>query len=83
MTNILKSFFSIENKKDKFDFLDGYRGSLALWVLMHHAFYFLNIYPYFELTGLYLGVVCFFILSAFLLTYGLPNQLNLNNNDHS
>ena len=63
---------------EKLEFLDGLRGSLALWVLMHHIamdFKMRNDYNYFHSTGYLIGVSGFFILSAFLLTYRLICQL--------
>ena len=65
------------NELEKIDFLDGYRGTLAIWVLMMH----LNVYKYFHGTGSYIGVPCFFILSSFLLTYRLLNQFNNDKNN--
>ena len=74
MSNILKFIFKSEGKIDRFDFLDCFRGSLVNWVLLHHAYFGFGIYRYFRMTGYYIGVNGFFILSAFLLTYRLLNH---------
>ncbi len=65
---------------EKIDFLDGFRGTLAIWVLMMHSTYALKVNKYFRGTGSYIGVPCFFILSSFLLTYRLLNQFNNDKN---
>ena len=74
---------SNSEKYKKFESLDGFRGSLALSVLVHHAMLWLNkydIYPFFVTLGNYYGVIGFFILSSFLLTYRLLIDLNRSNN---
>jgi peptidoglycan/LPS O-acetylase OafA/YrhL len=60
-------------KKKTLDFLDGHRGFLAYVVLLNHlAFMFgIGVIHLFEWTGYYIGVVGFFVLSSFLLTYRL------------
>ena len=71
-----KSFLKEEKVKNKLDFLDGFRGMLCLWVLTNHTSN--NIYGptyQFEQTGHYIGVNGFFILSSFLLTYRLMDEL--------
>jgi peptidoglycan/LPS O-acetylase OafA/YrhL len=67
---------------EKIDFLDGFRGTLAIWVLMMHSTYALKVNKYFRGTGSYIGVPCFFILSSFLLTYRLLNQFNNDKNSY-
>ena len=74
--NFIQFIFSTEITKGKFDFLDGLRGSFALWVLIFHKSQNIDNfqktdYYYFYLTGYFIGVVGFFILSSFLLTYRL------------
>ncbi len=69
-------------KYKKFECLDGFRGSLALSVLVHHALVWFNkydIYPFFVTLGNYYGVIGFFILSSFLLTYRLLIDLDRSN----
>ena len=71
-----------ENKKNHVDFLDGYRGTLALWVFIHHCNFYARLgcdYSYFHYTGYYIGVIGFFILSSYLLTYRLLAEFNKNN----
>ncbi len=65
------------------DFLNGFRGSLALLVLVHHAVYYLELkgdYRFFLPVGYYVGVPGFFILSAYLLTYRIYEEFILVNN---
>jgi peptidoglycan/LPS O-acetylase OafA/YrhL len=74
--NFTQFIFSSEKTQGKFDFLDGLRGSFALWVLIFHVSQNIDNfqktdYYYFNLTGYFIGVVGFFILSSFLLTYRL------------
>ena len=76
-------FFRSLKKKQKMylDFLDGYRGSLAYWVFLHHAKTLGHLdcdYDYFFMTGYYIGVVGFFLLSSYLLTYRLLDELKEN-----
>ena len=54
----------------RFDFLDNYRGLMALSVLLTHA----GIAQYSLLSGHLFGVICFFLLSSFLLTYQMIDQ---------
>ena len=56
----------------RFDYLDNYRGLLAVSVLLTHA----GIWQYFFLHGQHFGVVCFFLLSSFLLTYQMLCQFS-------
>ena len=72
--------FSSDAATGTFEFLDGFRGALALWVLIHHLELRGDL-KYFYLTGYYIGVVGFFILSSFLLTYRLLCQFNEKDND--
>ena len=67
------------------DYLDGYRGSLAYWVFLHHVKILgqLNTdYNYFFMTGYFIGVVGFFLLSSYLLTYRLLDELNENGDNN-
>jgi peptidoglycan/LPS O-acetylase OafA/YrhL len=61
------------NINEKFYILDGYRGFLAIDVVLNHFSKFNNgsDFDIFYATGYYIGVNGFFILSAFLLTYRL------------
>ena len=36
----LNDLLIFDNVKNHVDFLDGFRGTLALWVLIHHCNYF-------------------------------------------
>lgn len=65
---------SLPNKEFHCDFLDGFRGTLALWVLIGHLHIGDESYT-FSITGHYIGVNGFFILSSFLLTYRLMDEL--------
>jgi peptidoglycan/LPS O-acetylase OafA/YrhL len=60
-------------EKKIINFLDGYRGFLAIIVTLHHigCFFFTGDVVYFRLTGYFIGVVGFFVLSSFLLTHRL------------
>ena len=76
------SFNKMENVNNRVDFLDGYRGTLALWVFIHHCNYFAKLegdYSFFHFTGYYIGVVGFFILSSYLLTYRLLKEMDKSN----
>ena len=71
-------FSLLDIKWDSFNKLtwDGLRGSFAFWVLIFHISQNIDNfqktdYYYFNLTGYFIGVVGFFILSSFLLTYRL------------
>jgi peptidoglycan/LPS O-acetylase OafA/YrhL len=62
------SVFKSQKRSNNFDFLDGYRGFLVLTVIAHHFDL------YFEIIngiGYRIGVLGFFMLSAYLLTYRL------------
>lgn len=83
MLKILSNLFSSENTIGKFEFLDGYRGSLVNYVVMHHIAQLLGINKYFIMTGYSIGVMGFFILSAFLLTYRLLVQFNNEANSNT
>lgn len=71
-----KKQFENQKKSERFDFIDGYRGSLVLIVLIIHC----KINENCELVNLTLGysqsysIAGFFMLSAFLLTYRLLND---------
>lgn len=70
----LQNYFEDSQKSlsNRFDFLDGYRGFCAIIVVLHHtASYIINVgdFKYFYLTGYFIGVFGFFVLSSFLLTY--------------
>jgi peptidoglycan/LPS O-acetylase OafA/YrhL len=65
------------NSSTRFKFLDGYRGFCALLVVMNHMVHFTplkNDYQIFYENGFYVGLVGFFILSSFLLTYKMIND---------
>ena len=73
--------FKTEKIKNHVDFLDGYRGTLAIWVLLGHCYMYANLdgdFRYFEFTALFIGVCGFFLLSAYLLTYRLLDDLSKN-----
>ena len=53
----------------RFEYLDSFRGILAISVILFHSGY-----SPFTMHGFYLGVIGFFILSSFLLTYRLLKQ---------
>ena len=55
-----------------FDFLDSYRGLAAISVAFSHAIFHLGDFPIMD--GFYFGVISFYLLSAFLLTYRLVIQ---------
>ena len=73
--SIYSLLFSSDSGTGTFEFLDGFRGVLALWVLIHHLLLEGDL-KYFDLTGYFIGVVGFFNLSSFLLTYRLLCQFN-------
>ena len=82
--SFFKFLFASEDTNNKLDYLEGFRGALANWVFFHHGVYLFPVkntdYMFFEMTGYFIGVNGFFILSAFLLTYRLLTQLNMQNN---
>ena len=80
LISVYSFLFSNDAATGTFEFLDGFRGVLALWVLVHHLGLQGDL-KYFDLTGYYIGVVGFFILSSFLLTYRLLCQFNEKDND--
>jgi peptidoglycan/LPS O-acetylase OafA/YrhL len=63
------------------EFLDGHRGALAYWVFIHHVYTVASLdsdYKYFFMTGYYIGVIGFFLLSSYLLTYRLLEEVYTN-----
>ncbi len=73
MLSFLSKLINEESNK-KIDFLDGYRGTLGLWVLVGHTNLLIN-GPGMDPFGHHIGVNGFFILSSFLLTYRLLDEL--------
>lgn len=67
-----------QSDQNKFSCLDGFRGMLALIVIVTHSKFNGNceIVNFIESKALIVAVNGFFILSAFLLTYRLLNELN-------
>jgi peptidoglycan/LPS O-acetylase OafA/YrhL len=66
------------DRMHRFSFLDGYRGFLALFVLLYHASFWFNFkgdYDVLRGSGYFIGVIGFFVLSSFLLTYRLLSEL--------
>ena len=66
------------------DFLDGYRGVLAYWVFISHVNLHGNLtgdYDYFRKTGYFIAVIGFFLLSSYLLTYRLVEELKKHGDD--
>jgi peptidoglycan/LPS O-acetylase OafA/YrhL len=63
------------NKISQFEYLDGLRGSYCLAVLFYHASgyhsFIHNEFRFFAAIGPFYGVIGFFVLSSFLLTYRL------------
>lgn len=61
--------------KSQFEYLDGLRGSYCLAVLFYHASgyhsFIYNEFRFFAAIGPFYGVIGFFVLSSFLLTYRL------------
>jgi peptidoglycan/LPS O-acetylase OafA/YrhL len=80
---IKKIFFLNEiERNNKIDVLDGFRGILAITVVIQHTIAHFNLggdYRAFDGTGYYVGVISFFILSAFLLTYKMFGQMMKSN----
>lgn len=80
--NLITQIFELNNtttnkppnngEKSHFDFLDGYRGSLALLVVITHTVYDEMIANYSQSYS----IAGFFMLSAFLLTHRLLDDLN-------
>lgn len=76
-----KNFYDERDKQEtvaqnRFDYLDGYRGTLALIVIVAHSHQFVNvkILKYDQgITHSY-GIGGFFMLSAFLLTFRLLEE---------
>ena len=72
---------SLESNSRHFDFLDGYRGLCALFVVNQHGAWEVKKgqeYFMFIGWGTHLGVQGFFVLSAFLLTYRFIKELDNN-----
>ncbi len=67
-------------KLRNFDFLDSYRGLAALSVVLTHSSLFFEGFHWI-IHALYFGVVSFFLLSSFLLTYRLIIQYEAANYD--
>ncbi|CAF0722964.1 unnamed protein product [Brachionus calyciflorus] len=68
-----------------FNYLDGVRGFLALYVLCVHLYITMNtpgILAVFNCEGVHIGVFGFFVLSAFLLTYKMLNDLKKSQTFH-
>ena len=66
------------------DFLDGYRGVLSYWVFMTHVQVLAKLngdYEYFMGSGYFIGVIGFFLLSSFLLTFRLLQELKKDGDD--
>ncbi len=62
----------------RFDYFDGYRGLLAILVVLHHCFGHFqleNDWKVFDGVGNHVGVSGFFVLSTFLHTYLLLKNL--------
>ncbi|CAF0927553.1 unnamed protein product [Brachionus calyciflorus] len=82
---VINLFLEDSQKKvtDRFDFLDGYRGFCALTVTIHHV---IPVYgdpgdfKWFQMTGYFIGVLGFFVLSSFLLTYRMIKDFNKSKN---
>ena len=58
----------------RFDVLDGFRGLLAISVIIQHTIMMLPLkgdYLLYDRIGTFIGVSTFFVLSSFLLTYKL------------
>lgn len=71
----------VKEIRNDLNFLDGFRGSLAIWVLIGHTCGYFNMSKSnpFDISGHYIGVNCFFILSSFLLTLRLSDELFSSN----
>ena len=70
----------IELENKKFDRLDGFRGILAISVVLQHTYaveekIIPKKYKLVQHLGTYFGVPSFFVLSSFLLTYKLLDQM--------
>ena len=82
--NLLKKTFVLNEieKITRLSVLDGFRGLLAISVVIQHTIGIFNMtgdYKWFNLLGTYVGVPSFFVLSSFLLTYKLFDQMNKSN----
>ncbi|CAF1095127.1 unnamed protein product [Brachionus calyciflorus] len=83
--NVVKLLLEDSQKKvtDRFDFLDGYRGFCALTVTLHHT---VPVYgdpgdfKWFIKAGYFIGVLGFFVLSSFLLTFRMIKDFNKSKN---
>ena len=81
LTCLYRLFLIIFSTKMYLDFLDGYRGSLAYWLFVHHAKILGRMdgeYKHFFMTGYFIGVVGYFLLSSYLLTYRLLDEIKEN-----
>ena len=66
------------------DFLDGFRGTLAYWVFLTHVQLLAHLtgdYDFFINVGYFIGVIGFFLLSSFLLTFRLIEELKKDGDD--
>ena len=73
----------ITNRETRFDFLDGYRGSLALFVVIAHAPKHSSC-PFLQSFSLIVdrySISGFFLLSSFLLTYRLLKDFHKPNSN--
>ena len=82
LTNFLKKTFILNEieRITRLSVLDGFRGLLAISVVIQHTIGIFNMsgdYKWFNLLGTYVGVPSFFVLSSFLLTYKLYEQIIL------
>ncbi|CAF0755120.1 unnamed protein product [Brachionus calyciflorus] len=74
---MINSMEGSQNKIVHFNFLDGVRGFLALYVLCVHSYITMNTPGFlvvFNWSAVYIGVFGFFVLSALLLTYKMLND---------
>ena len=81
-----KLFFTEKENDGFIDFLTGFRGTMALSVVLEHASHeqwqketWTNELSLFHNVGYFYGVLNFFILSSFLLTYRLFTDLTKTN----
>ena len=83
--NLISNIFELDNdstkkQQSRFDYLDGYRGSLAIVVAISHKIIGMKdlseVWKSTRGYSLTYGVAGFFMLSAFLLTFRLLEELN-------
>jgi peptidoglycan/LPS O-acetylase OafA/YrhL len=83
MVLLIKEIFKVKpDRLSRFTVLDGIRGFLAISVVFHHTAYDLDLkgdYSIFKGIGYWAGVIGFFVLSSFLLTYRLFVELENEN----